>query len=47
MKYLKFKDNKFRKNFKHFEYIYKLKSFLYKNILAFLSKNSYSIDYKK
>jgi ribosomal protein S14 len=47
MKYLKFKDNKFRKKFKYFEYIYKLKLFLYKNILSFLYKNSFSINYKK
>ena len=47
MKYLKFKDNQIRKKFKHFEFIYKLKSFLYKNILAFLFKNYFSLNYKK
>lgn len=47
MKYLKFKDNQIRKKFKHFELLFKLKSFLYKNILAFLSKNSFSLNYKK
>lgn len=47
MKYLKFKDNKFRKSFKHFEYKYKLRSFLYKNILTYIYRNSFSINYKK
>lgn len=47
MKYLKLKDAKIRKTFKKFELIYKLKAFLYKNILSFIYKNSYSLKYKK
>ncbi len=47
MKYLKFKDNHFRKNFKIFELIYKLKHFLYKNILSFIFKSSFSLISKK
>lgn len=47
MKYLKLKDIKIRKKFKNFELIYKLKSFLYKNILSYISKNLFFIKYKK
>jgi ribosomal protein S14 len=39
MKYLKYKDNKFRYKFNKFELQYKLKFFIYKNILAYINYN--------
>ena len=48
MYYLKIKDNKKRQQFKKFELQYKLKNFLYKNILSSISYNSsYTLTYKK
>lgn len=48
MKYLKIKDTLHRQNFKKFELQYKLKYFVYKNILSFINKNnSISVKNKK
>lgn len=48
MKYLKFKDNKYRQIFKKFELHSKLKYFLYKNILSFINtSNTISVKNKK
>lgn len=48
MKYLKSKDFHLRNKFKNFEIIYKLKYFLYKNILSTISKMPfYSLKSKK
>lgn len=48
MKYLKFKDNKNRYYFKKMELKNKLKFFIYKNILSYLSSSSLvSSSYKK
>ncbi len=41
MKYLKIKDNKNRQKFKKFELQYKLKYFIYKNILSFINRNNF------
>lgn len=40
MMYLKFKDNKLRQKFKKFELQYKLKYFIYKNILSYINNST-------